>query len=170
MFRRIVLLLCCASLFGCTIPPLYPLPGDTPMRAHSLGIKVYDASGEIASEGDWRIRGKIINHAWQTLGDCVGFEFKFAAWLIKRVPVIVTPPGKKVEYGGVTGDAGFLWSTVTFFGPGWGEAILVRLDLFTDDLLRHEWIHAYLYFVFGPEAVSNHDHELFKSCERIRGQ
>lgn len=148
-------------LFGCTeISRYLRMPNERhSSRIHSLGMQVYNMSGEEFTESDWETRLYLIEGAFVTLKKCLNLHnAEVEEWMRGR-GIVILPPQK-----------------IEFFGGGQKaytnlKNIFIRHDRFDMATLRHEWIHIYLWAankrIFGDPF---HRDALFYRCEYIRNE
>lgn len=148
---------------------LLPTP-NTEFRDHELGMRVYNLSKVPMDEGDWRMKLDTISSAYVSLREhCPEFrDSAFDKTMLRGIPLVVAPP-QKIAVSSGPADAFWRVNMFYWFFFGKPRAIFIRRDKWEDQSnLRHEWIHAYLYFIGEPSQKGySHSHPLFERCEYL---
>ena len=155
---RLFLVLCSgAILAGCGVPVIY-LKQDLGLGGKEITIP---SGFTIVNESRHGIeeKTKVISDAlelgFETLKTCIN-DSNFPEQELKKVPLVLIPPEPLYLYGQEV--VGFTDSV----------RIYMRSDYIWASMLRHEWIHVYLWRT-GRRAFGDifHRDPLFKKCEYI---
>ena len=162
---------CAGKQTGQNVWPLKNFsPIGLPSRIHSFGMILYDKSGNSFSEKEWERKLKIVGDVYSVLRSCLGFEGDGSIdRQLRKVPVVVLPPEKIPGHKDDTAAVVYAdWASGSFGIKFTGATIFIRDDDFYPYILRHEWLHVYIYLVnidAGKEIQGdNHANPLFKKC------
>ena len=137
---------------GCAYGKYFPKPGDQ-FLTHPFGMDIYNKSGIDFGTKDWERIFPVVGDAYIDLLGCVGKIGWPVEEGIKNTSIIILPPepieGKPVTVG-------------AFVYPGF---LFVREDFFYISLIRHEWLHVYL-FLSGERSGGDPEHKdlIFTRC------
>jgi len=163
--REIWLAVLLCSLSGCTAY-LQNFPSrEAEFRKNSLGVLVYNNTGEALSEDEWNQVDHVINFAYGNLRKCVGGISQDVDRKIREVPIVLLP--QRPISGVPLNWQGLIDGLFYFYRPFF-LTVFIRYDFLTTSYLRHEWLHAYI--LFNPETAHltyHHDLPLFQKCGRL---
>lgn len=155
-FLAILVLIFCVGFTaaGCRMMREYYLhlpDNSSEWRAHPLGMRVYNMSGEEMSEGEWDLRFYTIDTAYAMLKKCLGTKYFAADEAVRKAPIVILPSRKP---------------GTTAFAPAYTDlrSLFIVRDVFSANTLRAEWVHIYLWerhYFWGDRW---HRHPLFKTC------
>lgn len=156
-FARWILLLISALCIinGCAFFQYQPQE-DSEYRVHPLRMKIYNMSGSVIPEQEWQDIFRIVHFAKRTLEKCAAPLDVDAVEELLRRSIIIIPPK----------DIFILMENVGGFIDL--RSIFIRRDQFFDSVIRHEWLHLYL-FINGDSWLADwmHMDPRFIECKYV---
>ena len=159
MRRLAFFILSLGILYGCgQLDYIRYLPReDTEWRIHpSLGMIIYNKSGELLDEKRWIMIFLVTNAGFDSFKRCVGVMDRDIEEQLKNSPVVMIGSDRSRFPGDSDAFTDF-------------ERIFIRQEYYDEGSLIVEWLHIY-FWLSGQHLFGDYSHSdpLFKKCKNFR--
>lgn len=159
MRRFVPLALCLFILYGCgslSYVRYLPREDDTGWRIHpSLGMIIYNKSGELMDEENWKTIFALTQVGFDSFKQCVGALDRELEEKLKNSPIVMIGSDRS-RFPGESNAFTDL------------ERIFIRYKYFSEGSLIAEWLHVY-FWLSGRHWFGDYSHSdpLFEKCKKV---
>jgi len=141
-----------SMLSGCALAQHQPIH-TTPHRIYE-GMTIYNKSNETLSEEEWGERFRLFQESMQVLEGCIPMSEASMRSSLRAMAIVILPRGSVM----ILGKEASAFTDLTMY-------IFVPYNHFGVSLLRHEFIHGYLYRTGAyPLGDIFHTSPFFEKC------